>query len=92
MEAGSLGAMSRSQRELVWEVVDGEAVIVDVTTGDYFSLNQVATAVWTSLQTGVPLAAIVDETAATYGVDRSRVEHDVGDLVEELEDIGLWSR
>lgn len=92
MEAGNLGAMSRSQRELVWEVVDGEAVIVDVTTGDYFSLNRIATAVWTSLQGGVPLAAIVDATAARYAVDRSTVEHDVGDLVDELEDIGLWSR
>jgi len=83
--------MSQARREGVWEVVDGEAGIVDVTTGHYFSLNAVATAVWTSLHEGSTVPAIVDATAARYGVDRPTVEHDVEELLGELEEIGLWN-
>jgi hypothetical protein len=83
--------MSAPQREVVWEVVDGEAVIVDVTTGDYFSLNSIATDVWTSLQGGANVPSIVDATATRYGVERATVERDIAELVGELEDIGLWN-
>ena len=84
--------MPAPQREVVWEVVDGEAVIVDVTTGDYFSLNPVATDVWTSLHRGADVPSIVQATATRYGVDRATVAADVEDLVGELEDIGLWNQ
>ena len=83
--------MRSTKRELVWEVVDDEAMIVDVTTGDYFSLNGVATDVWTGLHAGHRVDDIVDTVASKYGADRSTVERDVADLVDELAEIGLWS-
>ena len=37
---------------LTWRVVDREALIVDLDTGDYFSLNPIATDIWERLQAG----------------------------------------
>jgi hypothetical protein len=79
-------------RELIWKVVDGEAMILDVTSGDYFSLNRVATEVWTALQAGGELETIVEATAARYRTDRAKVEQDVVELVRDLEEIGLLTR
>ncbi len=91
MATAKLGDVSVPQREVAWEVVDGEAVIVDVTTGDYFSLNAVGTDVWTSLHRGADVPSIVAATVTRYGVDRATVARDVEDLIGELEDIGLWN-
>jgi coenzyme PQQ synthesis protein D (PqqD) len=58
------------------EAFDGEAVLVHMGTGCYFSLNAAATAVWALLQDGRSPVAI----AASLGWDPSLVE----DFVERL--------
>ncbi len=83
--------MARRNRELVWQVVDGEAMIVDVTTGEFYSLNATATNVWTALHDGHTLAEIVDSTSARYGVARDTVQQDTDNLVSEMKAIGLWT-
>ena len=83
--------MALRNRELVWQVVDGEAMIVDVTTGEFYSLNVTATNIWTALHNGQTLAEIVDFTSARYGVARVMVQQDTDDLVSELKTIGLWT-
>jgi len=77
------------ESRLVWRVVDGEALIVDLASGRFFSLDRVGTEVWTGLKNGLDLAQIVDAIATTYGVDEQTVRRDVNDLLEELSREGL---
>jgi len=77
------------ESRLVWRVVDGEALIVDLASGRFFSLDRVGTEVWTGLKNGLDLAQIVDAIATTYGVDEQTVRRDVDDLLEELSQEGL---
>ncbi len=78
------------RQSLTWRVVDGEALIVDLQTGDYFSLNPIATHMWERLQAGQPPDAIAADIAGQYGIDVGAVSADVRELLAELRDAKLW--
>lgn len=77
-------------RELVWNIVDGEAMILDVTSGDYFSLNPVATEIWVLLQQGSSREEIVRRIARKYASDEATVEGDFAELLADLHASRLW--
>jgi hypothetical protein len=85
--------MLKTSKELgsrfVWRIVDDEALIVDLESGGFFSLDRVGTEVWQGLQDGLDLAQIVDAIAGKYGVDEQTVRRDVSELLEELSREGL---
>jgi hypothetical protein len=79
-----------AQRSSVtWRVVDGEALIVDLHTGDYFSLNPVATDIWERLHVGVEPAEIVADIAEKHGIDAATVGADLDDLLAQLREARL---
>jgi len=77
------------ESRLVWRVVDGEALIVDLASGRFFSLDRVGTEVWIRLKDGWDLARIVEAIATAYGIDEQTVRRDVNDLLDELSREGL---
>jgi hypothetical protein len=78
-----------SESRFVWRIVDDEALIVDLESGGFFSLDRVGTEVWKGLKDGLDLARIVGAIAEKYGVDQQRVQRDVSELLEELNREGL---
>jgi len=86
--AGPANAPASSN--LIWRIVDDEALILDLSSGVYFSLNPVATEVWQGLQAGKPLARIVAEIAEIYGTAEDVVRNDMDQFVEELGKAKLW--
>ena len=74
---------------LTWRVVDREALIVDLQTGDYFSLNPIATDIWERLHVGQEPAEIATDLAAQYAMEADMVAADVGALLAQLRDAGL---
>jgi len=75
---------------LVWRIVDDEALILDLSSGVYFSLNPVATEIWQGLQAGYTLSQIAAEIAHTYGVADETARQDVEQFVEDLKRAKLW--
>jgi len=80
---------TESGSRFIWRIVDDEALIVDLESGGFFSLDRVGTEVWTGLKDGLDLAQIVDAIAGKYGVDEQTVQRDVSELLEELSREGL---
>jgi hypothetical protein len=66
------------------EVIDDEAVIINLETGNYYSLELVGAEIWTMLAAQASPRAIVDHLARSYGCDRSELEPTVVQLVAEL--------
>jgi hypothetical protein len=66
------------------KVMDGEAVIIDLTTGVYYSLTDVGGRIWALVEAGLPVARIVETVAQEYGVPVDRVAADVQALVTAL--------
>jgi Coenzyme PQQ synthesis protein D (PqqD) len=71
----TMGGFSRyavDSSKIVSEIIDGEAILINLDNGCYYSLNQAGAEIWTLLQAGATLPEIVTELAARYdgaGVD-----------------------
>ncbi len=76
--------LAPNRPDVLDEVFDGEAVLVNLRTGRYYSLDAAATAVWRAVVAGEPLP---DGTA---GFARRLVEEElaVGDIPEGAEAAG----
>jgi Coenzyme PQQ synthesis protein D (PqqD) len=84
-------AVAERASNIVWSILDGETVLLDTSSGYYFSMNPVATEIWQGLQQGDSLSHIVETIASRYGVKEERVRRDVTELIGELRAAKLWN-
>lgn len=70
-------------------VVEGEAVIMDSRSGQYFSLSQVGARAWDLVTQPQILSQVRDTILNEYDVDSERCEEDLLRLFEELAEEGL---
>ena len=61
---------------VLFQRLDGEAVILDVQTGGYFGLNGVGTFVWERLAEGLDTRAVIDALCEQYEVDQATASAD----------------
>ena len=71
------------------KVFDGEAIIMNLTTGMYFSADKVGAAVWELIETGTSLGAITEWLTKRYEVDADRARQDLERLTKQMLDEGL---
>jgi len=69
---------------LIWRVVDGEAILLDTTTGYHFSLDPIGTEIWQGLQSGESVEAIAARISKMYEAEPDVVRNDVSAFVDEL--------
>jgi hypothetical protein len=67
------------------ETIDGEVVIVNLDSGNYYSLNGVGAVVWRLIAEVGSLDKIVAVVADRYEGDRSEMETAVNRLIAELQ-------
>lgn len=79
----------RVPKDVVCEVLDGEAVLLNLKTGRYFSLNQTATRMWQALGRFRSCDAALASLTSELNADGCRVRADLEALVEELLSVGL---
>ena len=76
--------------DVLWRVVGEEALLLDTISGNYFSLDSVATAIWIKLAAGLS----PDDTAATiaemYSIGIEQARGDIADLLAEMRDADIW--
>lgn len=70
---------------VVAEVIDGEAVIMNLASGHYFSTQGVGALVWTQLTSGVSESEIRDMLAARYGIASGDAAAATAAFVSDLE-------
>ncbi len=66
-------------------VIDGEAIIVNLTTGVYYSMDKVGAAVWEMMEQGMSVPQISAAIAARYEVDANTALADIEALTEKLD-------
>lgn len=69
---------------VVAEIIDGEAVIMDLATGHYFSTQHVGCDIWRGIELGASRATIARWLAATYGLEPDQAATCVAAFVDEL--------
>ena len=65
-------------------VIDGEAIIVNLTTGVYYSMAGVGAEVWELVSRGLTAPAIAETLAARHEVEREAALEDTEQLIEKL--------
>ena len=74
---------------VIHETIDGEAVIVNLQTGSYYSIDKVGASVWSHLEKGLSVAGIVDAIDGEYSGKRGDIDAGVRALFTQLEQEGL---
>jgi len=68
-----------------------EAVLLNLATHKYFSLNATGIDIWKVLEQGLPLSAAVTELAERYDISAAHAEASVVALASALADAALVS-
>ena len=72
--------------EVAAKDVDGEAVLINLTNGMYYSMDLVGGFIWSQIEGGYDLAAIADAVAERYGIAGDLAKKDVEALARQLLD------
>ena len=78
--------------EVAGEVIEGEAIIIDLASGVYYSMTGAGGVLWALLEEGRSLGAAAAAIAARYDVPVDRVRADVERVAAELLQHGLVVR
>ena len=86
----SLAGQIRVHQDVVWRDVDGEIVLLNVVTGQYFGLDDVGSRVWFLLQqdgdAGTSLETLGQRVVAEFEVDGPTAIADLTALLQQLLD------
>ncbi|HYH81993.1 MAG TPA: PqqD family protein [Longimicrobium sp.] len=66
--------------------LEGEAVLLNMETKDYFRLNATAACVWKGLERGMDREALIGELCAGFEVERADAAGELDRLLAELEE------
>jgi Coenzyme PQQ synthesis protein D (PqqD) len=69
--------------------VEGSAVLLDVDSGEYFTLNEVGGRVWDLCDGSRSVSSIAEALSAEYDVDATTALRDAGELLQTLAGAGL---
>jgi coenzyme PQQ synthesis protein D (PqqD) len=72
------------EEEVASKVIEGEAIIINLANGVYYSMDKVGALVWDLLQAGDSLEEVISAVTSRYDVAREQAEVNVCDLVQEL--------
>ena len=76
--------LRRKDEEVVAKVMDGEAVIINLANGMYYSLDNAGGLVWALIEDGCRMDEIAAEIAARYDVASAQAQDDVLLLASHL--------
>ena len=69
--------------------VDGEMVLLDMESENYFGLDEVGTAIWQAMQEKETLQEVLEVLLDQYDVEAEVLERDLSDFVGKLLESGL---
>ena len=69
--------------------VDGEMVLLDMESENYFGLDEVGTSIWQTMQEKETLQEVFEVLLEQYDVDAEVLENDLSSFVAKLEESGL---
>ena len=75
--------------DVVYSETDGEVTMMNVKSGDYFSLAEAGARIWSLLEQPGSVASVCDRLVSEYDVDRAQCESDVLRLARRMADEGV---
>jgi hypothetical protein len=82
------GVFGRRDRVMMQQV-EGDSVLLDIDSGEYYSLNEVGGRVWDLCDGTRSVASIADTLCSEYDVTQQQALRDASELLEGLTGAGL---
>ncbi len=76
--------LTPKSQQVAAKVMDGEAVIINLANGVYYSMDKAGGLIWSMVEQARSLDAIADAVAAAYDVPPVRAREDVEQLAAQL--------
>lgn len=77
---------------VVFQVVSGRTVLLDLETEEYFGLDAIGTRIWELLQAGTSTKNVLEKLLTEYSVERNQLKQDLDALLDIMEKSGLIER
>jgi hypothetical protein len=71
------------------EIIDGEAIMINLESGNYYNLNPTGTDIWDGVEKGLTLSEIITRLARRYDGELPTMENSAARLVEQLKEEDL---
>lgn len=78
-----------SNADAVSNDLDGEVIILNMKTGQYFGLDEIGKEIWNLVQSPRKPDEIIEHILETYDVDPDRCENDILRLLQAMANEGL---
>ena len=79
----------RLSDEVLSQKIDGESILLDMKSENYFGLNDVGSHVLEMLQAGSSLKKLTDHLLTIYNVKEKQLSTDIAELLQQLLDAKL---
>lgn len=81
--------LAKDNDKVIERVVAGEALLINLANGDYYSLDGVGTMIWENIDGTRTVEDLAKMVLDEYNADQEQVVADVLRLLEQLADEGL---
>lgn len=85
----SLNSQVKILDDVLFQELQGEAVLLNLKTGVYLGLNQIGTRIWALLQEDGSLSKTADVLLQEYDVTRDQLVRDLLEVVTQMGQQGL---
>lgn len=75
--------------EVLFQEIEGESVLLNLATEQYFGLDEVGTRIWHLLSEDGKPANVLTKLQKVYDIDRETLQNDLAGLINELKMQGL---
>ena len=75
--------------EVLHQIVEGQAVLLELTGQRYFSLDEVGTQIWSLLEEDPDVERVDQHLLARYDTTEATIRKDLLDLINRLAETGL---
>jgi hypothetical protein len=72
------------ENDVAAKVMDGEAIIINLANGVYYSMDKVGGLIWELVERKYSLEEMITATVAQYDVTRGQAQADIEELIDEL--------
>ena len=76
--------MYKIREEILWKVVDGEAVVVNPESDNFLYFNKTGTEIWELLVENYGLEEILERLARKYKTSPKKIQQDCEKFVQDL--------
>ena len=70
--------------QVAWQIVDGEAIVVDLASGNTIGLNPTATFLWSQIDGRQDDDALVTALAGEFDVSPAEARHDTSEFLDDM--------